>query len=471
MAGGSPAAVGPALPDAAHTPSGGDALERLLQVCHKASDDAAAIDAVCAELLTRLRAGACVIVTRTDRRVLAAKGRAWNVTPLVERTLASAMRCESDPGIEPREASETITLGGDVIAVLAVRWNAGNDVDSALSTAVLRAASLATAIHVRGLIDAAPPETPPAAWADLIGGSPAAAALRDAVARAARAPFPVLIEGESGSGKELVARAIHRLGPRRDRRFCAVNCAALNDELIEAELFGHTRGAFTGAATERAGLFEEADGGTLFLDEVAELSPRAQAKLLRVLQEGEVRRIGENFPRKVDARIVAASNRRLSDEVPAGRFRADLRFRLDVVRITVPALRERPVDVPILAAHFWSDAAERVGTRAALTPEAMAALARYDWPGHVRELQTVIAWIAVHSPRRGRIGPSALPAHVAQSAAPAARTFAAAREDFERRFVRAALAGADGRMSRAARALGISRQGLSKIMRRLQIGQ
>ena len=183
--------------------------------------------------------------------------------------------------------------------------------------------------------------------------------------------------------------------------------------MIEAELFGHVRGAFTGAVAERPGLFEEADGGTLFLDEIGELSARAQAKLLRVLQEGEVRRVGENLPRRVDARVVAATNRRLADEAAAGRFRADLRFRLDVIRIEVPPLRERVPDIPILAARFWSDAAARVGSRATLAPEALGALSRYDWPGNVRELQNVIASMAVQSPRRGRIGPADLPARLA----------------------------------------------------------
>jgi transcriptional regulator with GAF, ATPase, and Fis domain len=295
--------------------------------------------------------------------------------------------------------------------------------------------------------------------------------MREATIRAARAPFPVLIEGESGSGKEVVARAVHRLGPRRDRRFCALNCAALSDDLVEAELFGHVRGAFTGAATERAGLFEEADGGTLFLDEIGELSARAQAKLLRVLQEGEVRRVGENMPRHVDVRIIAATNRSLADEVTAGRFRADLRFRLDVVRMTVPPLRDRASDVPLLAAHFWRDAAARVGSQATLSPEALTALARYDWPGNVRELQNVIAWIAVQSPRRGRVGASALPRHVAQSAVPSRCTFEAAREDFERRFIRAELAGANGQRARAAESIGVSRQGLAKMMKRLRLGE
>ena len=175
--------------------------------------------------------------------------------------------------------------------------------------------------------------------------------MRDAIRRAALAPYPVLIEGESGSGKELVARAIHARGPRRSRRFCAVNCAALTDDLLEAELFGHAQGAPSPAPSASApGLFEEADQGTLFLDEAGELTPRAQAKLLRALQEGEVRRVGENMPRKVDARVVAATNRSLEDDVRTGRFRADLRFRLDVIRIAIPPLRERADEVPGLCA-------------------------------------------------------------------------------------------------------------------------
>ncbi len=189
--------------------------------------------------------------------------------------------------------------------------------------------------------------------------------------KAAASPFPVLIEGESGSGKELVARAVHEASIRRSRRFCPLNCAAIADELVEAELFGHTRGAFTGAVAERLGLFEESQGGTLFLDEVAELSARVQAKLLRTLQEGEVRRVGESATRKVDARIVAATNRPLGNEVTAGRFRNDLRYRLDVLRITIPPLRERLEDIPLLVRHVWSVLSKRTGSRAVLSPSAL----------------------------------------------------------------------------------------------------
>jgi transcriptional regulator with PAS, ATPase and Fis domain len=282
----------------------------------------------------------------------------------------------------------------------------------------------------------------------------------------------VLIEGESGSGKELVARAVHEASIRRGRRFCALNCAALSDDLVEAELFGHSRGAFTGAVAERLGLFEESQGGTLFLDEVAELSSRVQAKLLRTLQEGEVRRLGESGTRKVDARIVAATNRPLSGEVTAGRFRNDLRYRLDVLRITIPPLRERLDDLPLLVRHVWAMLAKRTGSRAVLSPSAMSLLGSYDWPGNVRELQNVLASVMVAGPQRGVIGPRNLPSHITRSTAMSARiTLAEARREFEERYVRAALARAGGRAMTAARELGVSRQGLRKLTTRLGLIQ
>jgi DNA-binding NtrC family response regulator/tetratricopeptide (TPR) repeat protein len=443
-------------------------IEALLMLSQRATDDAAAAGEICRTIAARTGATTVAIYSHDDR-VVALHGRGWSSVPtIVHQAAAQNAPVRPDGHVEPREAAEPIRYGGEIIAIVAARWVAGTVIDVEGASVLLRAAALASAPNVRALLDRT--IAPPAArWGDLLGESDAAVALREAAARAARAPFPVLIEGESGSGKELVARAIHRLSPRRERRFCALNCAALSDDLIEAELFGHTRGAFTGATTERMGLFEEANGGTLFLDEIGELSGRAQAKLLRVLQEGEVRRVGENFPRRVDVRVVAATNRRLEDEVRAGRFRADLRFRLDVVKIHVPPLRERASDVPLLAAHFWQDAATRVGSRATLTPEALAVLARYDWPGNVRELQNVIAWTAVQSPRQGRIGPSALPCHVAHASTPTTGTFEAARAEFERRFVRAALANAHGQRARAAEALGVTRQGLAKMIRRLGI--
>jgi transcriptional regulator with PAS, ATPase and Fis domain len=304
---------------------------------------------------------------------------------------------------------------------------------------------------------------------ELVGSSGAIESVRQAVARAASAPFSVLVEGESGVGKELIARAVHYLSPRRERRFCDVNCAALPDDLIESELFGHARGAFTGAVVDRAGLFEDAHGGTLFLDEVADLSLRAQAKLLRTLQQQEIRRVGETFARPVDVRLVAAANRDMRAEAVAGRFRQDLLYRIDVIRIDVPALRERPEDIAVLAQHFWRSAADRVGTVASLSPGILSALAMYHWPGNVRELQNVIAALAVAAPRRGRVAAKLLPAIITGVTPLKTTRLVVAREQFERRFVEVALAQAGGNRARTARALGLSRQGLLKLMARLQV--
>lgn len=305
---------------------------------------------------------------------------------------------------------------------------------------------------------------------ELVGDSAAMVAVREAIVRAAASPFPVVIEGESGSGKELAARAIHARSSRRDRRFCAINCAALVEDLVEAELFGHVRGAFTGAVTDRPGVFEDATGGTLFLDEVAELGGRVQAKLLRSLQEGEIRRLGESLVRRVDVRVVAATNRPLAREVSAGRFRADLWYRLDVIRISLPALRERLEDLPLLVNHLWRALAARTGSRAVLSASALGALAAHGWPGNIRELQNVLASMLVSAPRSGVIGPAALPVHIARAAAlERAGTLAEARRQFEERYVRAALAKAGGRTAAAARELGLSRQGLTKLMGRLGI--
>jgi DNA-binding NtrC family response regulator len=448
--------------------SGAVLVEEFLDVAQRAPDDAEAVARVGAAACTRLGAAAC-IVAAIDGRIMAAAGRPWReASTAMAQVLAGSQRVLFDPRLQPPEAAEPIRCGGDLVGALGCRWTAGASAAPSLVADSLRAAAMSAATHLRALLESALPP-PPGVWGDLLGESAAAETLRDAVHRAARAPFPVLIEGESGSGKELVARAIHKLSARHTRRFCAINCAALGDDLIEAELFGHARGAFTGAATERAGLFEEADGGTLFLDEVAELSARAQAKLLRVLQEGEVRRVGENLPRHVDVRIVAATNRHLQREAAEGRFRVDLRFRLDVLRIDVPALRERPGDVPLLAQHFWRSATDRVGSHAVLGPAVLAALSRYDWPGNVRELQNAIAWMAVHGPRRGRISAASLPAHLASVPIAGGSSFEAAREDFERRFVCAALAQAGGQRHAAAKALGVTRQGLSKMLRRLRI--
>jgi len=441
----------------------------LLTVIHDAPDEASALQLIAADVLRTSEACSVVIRSAGLGRQVAEAGRPWpgeeSLTQSVLRGGGSVLR----DGLTP-DAAEPVLAGGSILGAIAVRWTAGcrpppGRVRDLLRTAAVGAAPMLKALNTPRIND---PAADAAAFPDdLLGQGPAAVRVRDAIRRAALAPYPVLIEGESGSGKELVARAIHARSNRRGRKFCPVNCAAFSDDLLEAELFGHARGAFTGAVGERAGLFEEADQGTIFLDEVAELSGRAQAKLLRVLQEGEIRRVGENLPRKIDARVVAATNKSLEREVESDRFRADLRFRLDVIRIPVPALRDRADDVPWLAQRIWNEAALRVGTRATLGDDVLVALARYSWPGNVRELQNVIASLAVHGPRRGRLPASLLPAHIACAMEPTGTAFDDARAEFERRFVSAALARAAGSRKTAATELGISRQGLLKIIKRL----
>ena len=388
-------------------------------------------------------------------------------TEIGARVLQAGIAIGPDAQSAGGEQGVPIRLGSRLLAALCVRWpvdrkpplDAGAVLELAAAVLAPRVEAMQSVARETAVASTAIPE--------LVGASGAIADVRRAVARAAAAPFAVLIEGESGVGKELVARAIHCLSPRRERRFCDLNCAALPDELLESELFGHARGAFTGAITERAGLVEEADGGTLFLDEVADLSPRAQAKLLRVLQQQEVRRVGESFSRKVDVRIVSAVNRDMRAEAAASRFRQDLLYRLDVIRIRVPPLRERPEDIPALALHFWTIVADRVGTRAALTHSTVTALSRYSWPGNVRELQNVMSALAVAAPAQGHVKPSLLPQIISGAPLTGLMTLADARTQFERRFIEMALARAAGKRARAARELGLSRQGLLKMMARL----
>lgn len=232
----------------------------------------------------------------------------------------------------------------------------------------------------------------------LIGRSPSMIDLYKDIARVAPTKTTVLVVGESGTGKELVARAIHQHSPRANGPFIPVNCGALTETLLEAELFGHVRGAFTGAVNDRKGLWEEADGGTLFLDEIGETSPAMQVKLLRVLQEGEMRRVGASKPVQIDVRVVAATNRDLEKEVPQGRFREDLFYRLSVVTLRVPALRERRTDIPLLAERFQRLAAERLKRVPFRCGEqTIRTLAAYDWPGNVRELESAIEHAALRA--------------------------------------------------------------------------
>ena len=397
---------------------------------------------VCARVRRQLRAAAAAFVGLDAGAPVTIASEGGRIEPdIADRAITAESPIAPHRHHDRIEAASPVKYGGATVGALVVRWTLGSTYDLPAASALLAMAATAAAPAVAAALarrtrDAG---TDTGLTGSLLGTSTALAEVRRAIERAARAPFPVLIEGESGSGKELIARALHRGGTRRDRGFCTLNCAALPDDLVESELFGHARGAFTGAVAERAGVFEEAHGGTLFLDEVGELSPRAQAKLLRVIQEGELRRVGENVSRRVDVRIVAATNRDLRAEVAAARFRLDLLYRLDVVRIVVPPVRERREDIATLAEHFWRDATARIGSRATLAAATVAALARYDWPGNVRELQNVLAALAVRSARRGVVPPAALPPLFGERRAEETWRLDQARRTFEERFVRAAL--------------------------------
>ncbi|MFL5562142.1 MAG: sigma-54-dependent transcriptional regulator [Gemmatimonadaceae bacterium] len=302
------------------------------------------------------------------------------------------------------------------------------------------------------------------------------AALREVVTvarKVAKHPSTVLVTGESGTGKELVARLVHTASPRASAPFVAVNCAAIPDALLESELFGHARGAFTGAAQERQGLFEEADGGTIFLDEIGELPLALQVKLLRVLQEGEIRRVGDNASRAVDIRVIAATSRDLEAEVAAARFRADLYYRVNVVRLHLPALRERREDIAELARHFATAHAARLRMPApVVSPAAMRALVEYDWPGNVRELENVIERALVLTDD-ARIDTAQLPGEVTGGKAiarspngnhssPAVDDISVKRrtETLERQLIAQALERTAGNRTRAAQLLDLSHRAL-----------
>jgi transcriptional regulator with PAS, ATPase and Fis domain len=444
------------------------ALPTLLQLVHDAEDDGAALEVGCAWLERHAGVDRAAMVTADAGRLVAKRG--WTVTDLDGGELGTFLRTGQPTASRAAAllARAPILSGGLAIGhvVARSRWDAAKTVEEAVqSVAAICAPAFRGRLDAFTLSAEAHTRVP-----EILGRSPAIAGVREGVVRTAMTSFAVLIEGESGTGKELVARALHRLSRRGSRRFCAINCAALTDELVEAELFGFARGAFTGAVGHRAGLFEEAHGGTLFLDEVGELSARAQAKLLRALQEREIRRLGENAPRAVDVRVVSATNRPLSDAVSRGAFREDLMFRLAVVRVRMPALRERVEDVPQLAQSFWRQVRGDAGKRATLGPDAIAALCRHHWPGNVRELQNVVSALVVSAPARGRVSAR----HVGQVLGAAGEAAAApampldrARRTFERRAVAAALARHGGRRSAAARELGLTRQGHAKAIKRL----
>ena len=299
----------------------------------------------------------------------------------------------------------------------------------------------------------------------IIGDGPAMTHLRDVIARIASHRTTVLILGESGTGKELVARAIHDASPRRERRFVAINCAAIPAALLESELFGHVRGAFTDAIRDKPGLFEEAEGGTLFLDEVGELPLPLQAKLLRALQEGEVRRVGDTAPIRVDVRLVAATLRDLAAAVQAGTFREDLYYRLNVVPVTIPPLRERTEDIPELARFFLARHAARHGCAPVeLAADALDALRQQPWPGNVRELENVLerALVLAEGPTLDVAFLSTVMnlRPTAATAEPDALSIKKATRELEADLIKRALGVTHGNRTNAAKLLEISHRAL-----------
>ncbi|MGH7269051.1 MAG: sigma-54 interaction domain-containing protein, partial [Polyangiaceae bacterium] len=309
-------------------------------------------------------------------------------------------------------------------------------------------------------------------YTEIAGRSEPMRALLRMVDRVTASDVPVLVVGESGTGKELVARAMHANGPRARRAFVSENCASVPETLLESTLFGNVRGAFTGATSTRAGLFEVADGGTLFLDEIGEMSLAMQSKILRVLQDGDVRAVGGERTRKVDVRVIGATHRDLHAMVAAGQFREDLLYRLNVVTLRIPPLRERPEDIPVLVEHFvrkHSKGAE--GGPGKVGRAAMAKLAVFPWPGNVRQLENEIRRALVLSD--GEIDVPALSDDVARgrpaALAEAGLNLRARVDALERSLLREALGKTRGNQTKAAKLLGLSRFGLQKMMKRLGI--
>jgi two-component system response regulator GlrR len=300
----------------------------------------------------------------------------------------------------------------------------------------------------------------------LVGSGPAMAHVLELIAVAARTGIPVVILGESGTGKELVARAIHYTGPRAARPFLTMNCGAIPETLMEDELFGHARGAYTGAHGDKRGVFEEADGGSLFLDEIGDLYPSCQVKLLRVVQEQEVRRLGETRNRRIDVRIIAATNKDLKAEMKARRFREDLFHRISVLPIHLPPLRERREDIPLLVGQFLSQFNRELGrTIRAFTPQALDRLKAHAWPGNVRELENRVKQAMVMA-KGDVIDLEALDMFSGDAPGGPFPSFKRAKNEFVRNYLMQCLATVKGNVAAAARLAGKDRKDFYDLMKR-----
>jgi transcriptional regulator with PAS, ATPase and Fis domain len=313
-------------------------------------------------------------------------------------------------------------------------------------------------------------------YAGIIGSAKAMQELYALLDRVAPSESTVLIQGENGTGKELVARAIHTGSPRRAERFVVTNCSAFNDNLLDSELFGHARGSFTGATADKPGLFEISDMGTFFLDEIGDMSPALQVKVLRVLQDGTFNRVGDTETRKVDVRIIAATNRDLRAMVADGRFREDLYYRINVINVALPSLRERRDDVPVLVDYFLGRQRRGAGKAKQLDAEASARMLAYSWPGNVRELENEIERLVVLAGDAPVIGAELLSPRIRQYTPPAAPEAAgdedslpAAIEALERRMIGEAMRRHGGNKTRAAEELKVSRRNLIRLVQKYQI--
>jgi DNA-binding NtrC family response regulator len=382
-------------------------------------------------------------------------------------------------GLDLLKAFKTANPGGQVVlisgfgtletAVQAVRQGAFDYISKPFSITEVKATTERALAHVGATPSGQPPAI--AAVPGLIGRTAGMVAVYKQIAHAADSAAPVLIVGESGTGKELVARAIHDHGKRARRPFVAINCAAITETLLESELFGHSRGAFTGAVADRKGIFEQAHGGTVLLDEIGDTSAALQVRLLRVLEESEIRPVGSTRPVVVDTRVLAATNVDLENEVAAQRFRQDLFYRLSVIVIHLPPLRERRADIPMLINLFLQQASGRIGRRVDISREAVEALTTKDWPGNVRELENTIERLVVLS-RGAAIDISDLPAASTASRSDGhERLFAdlPSLDELERRYLLHVLGSVGGNRTRAADVLGIDRRTLYRMAERFGI--
>jgi len=438
-------------------------LARILIV----EDDRPQADAV-QEALQRL-GHHCVVVTEPRRALdlLEDDGFDLVVTDLVMHEVDGMQILRETKRHDPSTEVIVITGHGSIeTAVEAMREGAYDYITKPLNLAELRD-RVAKALEHRRLVQRTEQLSAQLderyGFEGIIGCSKAIRRVVETCRLIAPTDATVLIEGESGTGKELVAKAIHNNSPRRERNFVALNCAALSEGILESELFGHEKGAFTGAVTSRKGRFEHADGGTLFLDEVGDMPMPTQIKLLRVIENREIVRVGSNEPRKVDVRLISATNRDLAELVKRGEFREDLYFRLKVVRVVLPPLRERPEDIPLLTEHYIRRLAEAHGRRVTgITPEAQAVLNRYPWPGNVRELINTLETMVVLA-RGETLDLEDIPSEIRTAdhgAAPADLAPGMSLEEAERFLIARTLEHTGGNRQKAAEILGIGERTL-----------